>query len=53
MLEARWGKAFDRLFDSRQRADYLTFASFDPEETRALLADAEGLVAELRRLIEA
>jgi len=38
------GKAYDRLFESRQLADYLELVSFEKEETSALLEDARRVV---------
>lgn len=52
-LDAEWGRAFDRLFESRQRADYLALAEVEAEEADKLIADAAAFVAEMRRLIEA
>lgn len=51
-LAAEWGKAFDRLFEGRQRADYLEFAAFEATEVETLIADAAGFVGEIRRVIE-
>lgn len=46
------GRTFDRLFESRQMADYLDLVRFEPEEMETLIADAEAFVAEMRRLVE-
>jgi uncharacterized protein (UPF0332 family) len=51
-LDPEWGRVFDRLFEARQRADYLEFVSFEAEEVEKLIVDATGFVAEARRLTE-
>ena len=53
LLDAKWGKAYDRVFETRQAADYLEL--FDLEESQAaeLLNLAHGLVAEMKRLFAA
>ncbi len=43
-LDTNAGKAYDRLFETRQLADYLELVSFEKEETSALLEDARRLV---------
>lgn len=45
-VDAEWGRAFDRLFESRQRADYLAFGEFEPDEVKKLMADAASFVSE-------
>lgn len=50
-LDAHWGQVFDRLFDGRQRADYLALVTVDPDEARSLIRDAEGFVEQMRRLV--
>jgi uncharacterized protein (UPF0332 family) len=52
LLNAKWAAVFDRLFESRQRADYVEMAVFGGDETDRLIADAAGFVAEMRRLME-
>jgi uncharacterized protein (UPF0332 family) len=50
LLAPEWGRAFDRLFESRQRADYLALVQVDADEAKALILDAQGCVAALRTL---
>lgn len=52
-LDARWGKAFDRLFETRQAADYLELFEVDETQTAELLELARNLVAEMKRLFAA
>ncbi len=50
MLQARWGKIYDRIFESRQAADYLALQEFKESQVIEMLPQAEGFVAEMRRL---
>lgn len=52
-LDTELGRAFDRLFESRQRADYLEFVRFESEEAEHLISIARDFVAAMRRLVEA
>jgi uncharacterized protein len=49
-LGPEWGRAFDRLFESRQRADYLAFGEFEAAEVDKLIADATAFVNEMHAL---
>jgi len=51
-LAPQWGRLFDKLFENRQRGDYLELYEFEQEQVVTLLKGAEGFVAELRRLLE-
>lgn len=53
LLDAKWGKAYDRIFETRQAADYVEL--FEPEEAQVteLLEVARGFVAEIKRLFAA
>jgi uncharacterized protein len=50
-IHAEWGRAFDRLFEGRQRADYLAFGEFEPPEAEKLIMDAEGFVGAMHTLV--
>jgi len=50
-VDPEWGRAFDRLFESRQRADYLAFGEFEQGEVEKLMADAAGFVSEMHALV--
>lgn len=50
-VDPEWGRAFDRLFESRQRADYLVVGEFEPDEVDKLIADAARFVDEMRALM--
>lgn len=50
-LDAKWGKAFDRIFENRQSADYVELWEFETDQVEAIVRDAEGFVQEMRRLL--
>jgi uncharacterized protein (UPF0332 family) len=50
VLDARWGRLFDRLFDSRQRGDYEELVEFDPADVAQMVTSASQFVEELLRL---
>jgi uncharacterized protein (UPF0332 family) len=50
-VEPECGRAFDRLFESRQRADYLAFGKFEPGAVEKLMADAAGFMSEMHALV--
>jgi uncharacterized protein (UPF0332 family) len=51
LLDRKWGMVLDRLFESRQRADYLEMVEVDAEEAAAMIEQAEGFALEMERLI--
>ena len=50
-LDAKWGKIYDQLFESRQEADYQELAQLEPEEAAELNRQAEAFVAEMEKLL--
>jgi len=50
-VDPEWGRAFDRLFESRQRADYLTFGEFETGEVDKLITDAAGFTKQMHDLL--
>ena len=50
LLEERWGRLYDRLFEERQHGDYVEFVSFDGKDVATVVEQAAALVAELSRL---
>lgn len=50
LLAPELGRIFDRLFGSRQRADYLDLVRFEAEEVEHLIEEATAFVSELKRL---
>lgn len=51
LLDAKWGKGYDRMFETRQAADYLELFELDDAQTAELLDLARGFVAEMKRLL--
>lgn len=51
-LAPEWGRVFDKLYENRQRGDYLELYEFEQPQVATLLAGAEGFVTEVRRLVE-
>ncbi|MGA7616851.1 MAG: hypothetical protein WBX15_16895 [Thermoanaerobaculia bacterium] len=51
LLEPKWGRTFDLLFDRRQAADYLALSSFEREEVELLVAESEQFVRRIKRLL--
>ena len=50
-LDASWGRAYDRLFDARQAADYLELFEVEESEAAEMLQLATGFVAQMRHLL--
>jgi uncharacterized protein (UPF0332 family) len=50
-LERRWGSVFDRLAELRTKSVYTALFALDAETGRAVVDDAEKLVAELRQML--
>lgn len=50
LLDMKWGRVYDRLFEDRQEGDYVVFISFEPEYVRLQLEQCSGFLAELRVL---
>jgi uncharacterized protein (UPF0332 family) len=51
LLSPDWGRLYDRLFEDRQRGDYLDLVTFDPEEVAELIPKARELVAVIECLV--
>lgn len=51
LLDARFGRIYDRLFDARQRADYLALTETQAQEAASLAAEATELVVAMQTLI--
>jgi len=52
-LDPTWGRAYDRIFENRQSADYVELCEFEPEQVTEMLREAEGFVAQMKRLLGA
>lgn len=51
MLEVRLGSLYDRLFDTRQKADYVDLVCFDAAEVGPWLDEAKDFVDSVNALI--
>ena len=51
LLDPRCGRIYERLFDARQRADYLALTEMHAEEATGMAAEASEFVAAMRLLI--
>jgi uncharacterized protein (UPF0332 family) len=52
LIDAEAGRVFDRLFEARQRADYLDLVDVERAEAAAAIEAARGFVAVMRRLAQ-
>lgn len=50
-IEPKWGRAYDRIFENRQSADYVELHEFKATEVAELLEQAEGFLNEMKRLL--
>ena len=51
VIDRAWGKHYDWLFDNRQKADYRSFAKFDPEQVMEVMEQSRYFVDEMKRLL--
>ncbi|MCR4301673.1 MAG: HEPN domain-containing protein [Sulfuricaulis sp.] len=51
-LDAKWGKAFDHLFENRQAGDYLVLYEFEKAQVAEMLEQAEGFIGEIKKLLD-
>jgi uncharacterized protein (UPF0332 family) len=51
LLDVRWGKLYDQLFEDRQEGDYVALIAFDREYVEAQLTRCTQFLDELRPLI--
>ncbi len=51
-LDAKWGRFYDIVFDSRQRGDYQPFVEFDTEQVERFVENSQGFVEQMKRLID-
>ena len=51
LLDIKWGRLYDQLFEDRQEGDYVVFISFEPEYVRFQLEQCARFLDELRKLI--
>jgi len=51
LLDMKWGRLYDRLFEDRQEGDYVVFVSFEPEYVRMQLTQCSEFLHELAGLL--
>ena len=51
LVDIKWGKLYDQLFEDRQEGDYLELISFDPEYVGFKLKECSELLENIRPLI--
>ncbi len=51
LLDMKWGRLYDPLFEDRQEGDYVVFVSFEPEYVRMQLEQGSKFLEELRTLL--
>lgn len=51
LLEKKWGRLYDQLFEDRQEGDYVVFISFEPTYVETQLNQCTQFLEQIRRLI--
>ena len=51
VLDHKWGRLYDQLFEDRQEGDYVVFISFEPEYVESQLTQCFQFLKQLRSLI--
>ena len=51
LLDVKWGRLYDQLFEDRQEGDYVVFISFEPEYVRLQLKQCSEFLQELGTLL--
>jgi len=51
VLDAKWGRLYDQLFEDRQEGDYVVFVSFEPQYVQTQLARCAEFLNELHTLL--
>jgi uncharacterized protein (UPF0332 family) len=51
LLDVKWGRLYDQLFEDRQEGDYVIFVSFEPEYVRTQLEQCSKSLQELQTLL--
>jgi uncharacterized protein len=53
ILNVKWGRLYDQLFEDRQEGDYIVFVSFEHEYVKAQLKNCSEFLNELSKLLAA
>jgi uncharacterized protein (UPF0332 family) len=51
LLDMKWGRLYDQLFEDRQEGDYIVFVSFEPEYVQFQLSQCSEFLDELGKLL--
>ena len=51
LLDIKWVKIYDRIFENRQFADYIELFEFEEPQISQMLSEAEGFLLEMKRLL--
>jgi uncharacterized protein (UPF0332 family) len=51
VLDVKWGRLYDQLFEDRQEGDYVVFVSFEPDYVQRQLEQCSHFLEELRKLL--
>ena len=51
LLERKWGRLYDQLFEDRQEGDYVVFISFEPTYVKTQLNQCTQFLEQIRSLI--
>ena len=51
LIEIKWGRLYDQLFEDRQEGDYVVFVSFESEYVQHQLDQCSEFLEELGKLI--
>jgi uncharacterized protein (UPF0332 family) len=51
VLDSKWGRLYDQLFEDRQEGDYVVFISFEPDYVEPQLTQCTQFLDQLRLLI--
>jgi hypothetical protein len=51
LLDIKWGRLYDQLFEDRQEGDYVVFISYEPEYVLFQLNQCSAFLNELRTLL--
>ena len=50
-LDASWGRFYDKVFENRQRGDYLELVQFDLEQVHEIIQLASGFVSQMNQML--
>ena len=50
-LDTSWGRFYDKVFENRQRGDYLELVQFDQEQVHEIIQLASGFVSQMKQLL--